>query len=173
MDETWCTDVTSQEVIKKYVIKSWGHRARFHVTMLTNHDGYLGPFWTARSPKLDKKEKFFWWCMWHRAEFDLNVLFIHLRTRKMLFNALQFHFALQSGLNLDTRYSTRYSSIRIVFIFSLKGSTVLTKIMKQKVGVSVLVFVVELQKVRSKCISLRGNWGEFQIGMYVKGGRKQ
>ena len=111
--------------------------------------------------------------MWHRAEFDLNVLFIHLRTRKMLFNALQFHFALQSGLNLDTRYSTRYSSIRIVFIFSLKGSTVLTKIMKQKVGVSVLVFVVELQKVRSKCISLRGNWGEFQIGMCVKGGRKQ
>ena len=58
MDETWCTDVTSQEVIKK-VIKSWGHRARFHVTMLTNHDGYLGPFWTARSPKLDKKESFF------------------------------------------------------------------------------------------------------------------
>ena len=114
MDGTWCTDATSQEVIKKYVIKSWGHRARFHVTMLTNHDGYLRPFWTARSPKLDKKEKCFWWCMWHRAEFDLNVLFIHLRTRKMLFNALQFHFALQSGLKLDTRYSTRYSSIRIV-----------------------------------------------------------
>ena len=88
MDETWCTDVTSQEVIKKYVIKSWGHRARFHVTMLRNHDGYLGPFWTARSPKLDKKERFFWWCVWHRTEFDLNVLFIHLRTRKMPFNAL-------------------------------------------------------------------------------------
>ena len=59
VDETWCTDVTSQGVIKKYVIKSWGHRARFHVTMLRNHDGYLGPFWTARSPKLDKKEEFF------------------------------------------------------------------------------------------------------------------
>ena len=28
--------------------------------------------------------------MWHRVEFDLNVLFIHLRTRKMLFNALVF-----------------------------------------------------------------------------------
>ena len=59
MDETWCTDVTSQEVIKEDVVKSWVHRARFHVTMLTNHDGYLGPFWTARSPKLDKKEEFF------------------------------------------------------------------------------------------------------------------
>ena len=34
-------------------------------------------------------------------------------------------------------------------------STVLTKIMKQKVGVSVLVFAVELQKVLTKCISLR------------------
>ena len=28
--------------------------------------------------------------MRHRTEFDLNVLFIHLRTRKMLFNALVF-----------------------------------------------------------------------------------
>ena len=35
MDETWCTDVTSQEDDKK-VIKSGGHRARFDVTMLTN-----------------------------------------------------------------------------------------------------------------------------------------
>ena len=53
--------------------------------------------------------------------------------------------------------------------FSLKGSTVLTKIMKQKVGVSVLVFAVELQKVLTKCISLRWDQGEFQNGMYVKG----
>ena len=29
MDETWCTDVTSQEVIKKCVIKSWGHPCSF------------------------------------------------------------------------------------------------------------------------------------------------
>ena len=35
MDETWYTDVTSQEDDKK-VIKSGGHRARFDVTMLTN-----------------------------------------------------------------------------------------------------------------------------------------
>ena len=26
--------------------------------------------------------------MWYRTEFDFNVLFIHLRTRKMPFNAL-------------------------------------------------------------------------------------
>ena len=56
--------------------------------------------------------------------------------------------------------------------FSLKGSTVLTKIMKQKVGVSLFVFAVELQKVRTKCISLRWEWGEFQNSMYVNWGRK-
>ena len=56
--------------------------------------------------------------------------------------------------------------------FSLKGSTVLTKIVKQKVGVSLFVFAVELQKARTKCISLRWEWGEFQNSMYVNWGRK-
>ena len=28
--------------------------------------------------------------MWYRTEFDFNVLFIHLRDRKMPFNALVF-----------------------------------------------------------------------------------
>ena len=89
MDETWYTDVTSQEDDKK-VIKSGGHRARFDVTMLTN-TAILDPLTkTARSPKLDKKERFFQWCMWYRTEFDFYVLFIHLRTRKMPFNALVF-----------------------------------------------------------------------------------
>ena len=37
MDETWYTDVTSQEDDKK-VIRSGGHRARF------DKYGYLGPF---------------------------------------------------------------------------------------------------------------------------------
>ena len=36
--------------------------------------------------------------------------------------------------------------------FSSKESTVLIKIMKLKMGVTVLVFAVELQKVRTKCI---------------------
>ena len=50
--------MTSQEDDKK-VIKSGGHRARFDVRMLTNTaiQGTLTK--TARSPKLDKKERFF------------------------------------------------------------------------------------------------------------------
>ena len=76
-------------MIKK-VIKSGGHRARFDVTMLTN-TAILDPLTkTARSPKLDKKERFFRWCMWYRTEFDLNVLFIDVRTRKVPFNAVVF-----------------------------------------------------------------------------------
>ena len=153
MDETWCTDVTSREVIKKYVIKSWGYRARFYVTMLRNHDGYLGPFWAARSPKLDKKEKFFWWCMWHRTEFDLNVLFIHLRTRNLIWT-LAVRPVIAQSVHFNKISKTQNINL-CQFFFSLKGSTVLTKIMKQKVGVSVLVFAVELQKVLTKCISLR------------------
>ena len=58
VDETWYTDLTSQEDDKK-VIKSRGHRARFDVTMLTN-TAIQDPFTkTAGSPKLDKKESFF------------------------------------------------------------------------------------------------------------------
>ena len=89
------------------MIKSGGHRFRFHVTIYADKYGYLGPFKTAHSPKQHKKERFFRWCMWYRTEFDLNVLFIHLRTRKMPFNALDF--TLQSRLNLDTRHSTSYN----------------------------------------------------------------
>ena len=41
-------------------------------------------------------------------------------------------------------------------------------------GVTVLVFAVELQKVRTMHFLrvLREGWGEFQNRMYVKGGRK-
>ena len=43
----------------KKVIKSGGHRARFDVTMPTN-TALFGPFdKIPRSPKLDKKERFF------------------------------------------------------------------------------------------------------------------
>ena len=81
--------------------------------------------------------------MWYRIEFDFNVLFIHLRTRKMPFNALVF--TLHSKVELDwTRailhviaQSVQFSKIvkktehRFVPIFfSPKGSTVLIKIMK-------------------------------------------
>ena len=37
--------------------------------------------------------------MWYRTEFDFHVLFIHLRTRKMPFNALVFTLRSKVGLN--------------------------------------------------------------------------
>ena len=37
--------------------------------------------------------------MWDRTEFDFNVLFIHLRTRKMPFNALVFTLPPKVELN--------------------------------------------------------------------------
>ena len=37
--------------------------------------------------------------MWHHTEFDFNVLFIHLRTRKIPFNALVFTLLSKVELN--------------------------------------------------------------------------
>ena len=37
--------------------------------------------------------------MWYRTEFDFNVLFIHLRTKKMPFNALVFTLRSKVELN--------------------------------------------------------------------------
>ena len=37
--------------------------------------------------------------MWYRTEFDFNVLFIHLRTRKMPFNAFVFTLRYKVELN--------------------------------------------------------------------------
>ena len=37
--------------------------------------------------------------MWYRKEFDFNVLFIHLHTRKMPFNALVFTLRSKVELN--------------------------------------------------------------------------
>ena len=54
---------------------------------------------TVHSPKLDKKETFFRRRMQYRTEFDFNVLFIHLRTRKMPFNALVFTLRSKVELN--------------------------------------------------------------------------
>ena len=80
--------------------------------------------------------------MWYRTEFDFNVLFIHLRTRKMPFNALVF--TLRSKIELNwTRairpviaQSVQFSKIAkklnidLPIFFSSKGSAVLIKIMK-------------------------------------------
>ena len=44
--------------------------------------------------------------MWYRTEFDFNVLFIHLRTRKMPFNALVF--TLRSKVELNWTRAIRH-----------------------------------------------------------------
>ena len=81
--------------------------------------------------------------MWYRTESDFNILFIHLRTRKMPFNALVF--TLRSKVELNWTRAIRHVIAQSVqfskiakklnidlcrFLSSLKGSTVLLKIMK-------------------------------------------
>ena len=44
--------------------------------------------------------------MWYRTEFDINVLFIHLRTIEMPFNALVF--TLRSKAELNWTRATRH-----------------------------------------------------------------
>ena len=44
--------------------------------------------------------------MWYRTEFDFNVLFIHLRTRKMPFNVLVF--TLRSKVELNWTRAIRH-----------------------------------------------------------------
>ena len=44
--------------------------------------------------------------MWYRTEFDFNVLFIYLRTRKMPFNALVF--TLRSKVELNWTRTIRH-----------------------------------------------------------------
>ena len=76
---------------------------------------------TVHSPKLDKKETFFRRRMQYRTEFDFKVLFIHLRTRKMPFNALVF--TLRSKVELNW---TR--AIRPVIAQSLQFSKIAKKL---------------------------------------------
>ena len=59
--------------------------------------------------------------MWYGTEFDLNVLFIHLRNRKMPFNALVF--TLRSKVELNW---TR--AIRHVIAQSVKFSKIAKKL---------------------------------------------
>ena len=59
--------------------------------------------------------------MWYRTEFDLNVLFIHLRTRKMPFNALVFTLCSKVELNW-----TR--AIRHVIVQSVQFSKIAKKL---------------------------------------------
>ena len=81
--------------------------------------------------------------MWYLTEFDFNVLFIYLRTRKMPFNALVFNLRSKVELNWTRAIrpviaqSVQFSKIAkklnidlCQFFFSSKESTVLIKIMK-------------------------------------------
>ena len=81
--------------------------------------------------------------MWYRTEFDFNVLFIDLRTRKMPFNALVFTLRSKVGLNWTrpsrhmiaqsvqfTKIAKKLNIDLCKFFFSPKGSTVLIKTMK-------------------------------------------
>ena len=81
--------------------------------------------------------------MWYRTEFDFTVLFIHLRTIKMPFNALVFtlHSKVELNWTRAIRHviaqSVQFSKIAkktehgfVPIFFSPKGSTVLIKIVK-------------------------------------------
>ena len=59
--------------------------------------------------------------MWYRTEFDFNVLFIHLRTRKIPFNAVVF--TLRSKVEL---YWTR--AIRHLIVQSVQFSKIAKKL---------------------------------------------
>ena len=104
---------------------------------------------------------FFRWCIWYSTEFDFNVLFIYLRTRKMPFNALVFNIRSKVELNwtrpirpviAQSVQSTKIAKKLNNFFSHRKETLSLLKSWNKKMGVTVLVFAVELQKVRTKCI---------------------
>ena len=80
--------------------------------------------------------------MWYRTEFDINVLFIHLRTIKMPFNALVFTVRSKVKLNWTRAIrplmaqSVQFSkiakklNINLCQFFSHRKEAVLNKIMK-------------------------------------------
>ena len=81
--------------------------------------------------------------MWYRTEFDFNVLFIHLSTRKMPFNVIVFTLLSKVELNWtravraviaqSVQFSKIVDKLKNTFapiFFLSKGSTVLIKTMK-------------------------------------------
>ena len=127
--------------------------------------------------------------MWYRTEFDFNVLFIHLRTRKMPFNALVFTLRYKVELNW-----TR--AIRPVIAQSVQLSKIAKKLnidmchfflIKGKWRIFSFLFFSFLNGGhRARFCSraagsahqmhflrfLKEDWGTFQNVMYVKGERK-
>ena len=115
--------------------------------MLTNTAIWDALAKTPRSPKLDKKQRFFPWCMWYRTEFDFNILFIHLRTRKMPFNALIF--TLRSKVELNW---TR--AIRPVMAQSVQFSKI-----AKKLNIDLCQFFSHRKEALSLLKSWNKKWG--------------
>ena len=93
-------------------------------------------------------------CIVYPLTYKKNALVFTLRSNEDLIWTLAVRPVTAQSVHFNKISKTRNIDL-CQFFFSLKGTTVLTKIMKQKVGVTVLVFAVELQKVHTKCISLR------------------
>ena len=125
--------------------------------------------------------------MRYRTEFDFNVLFIHLRTRKMPFSALVF--ALRSKVELNwTRairsviaQSVQFSKIAkklnidLCQFFSHRKEALSLLKSRNKKWVSAYSFCGRAAESVHQMHFLRfltEDWGEFQNRMYVKEGRK-
>ena len=85
--------------------------------------------------------------MWYHTELDLNVLFIHLRTRKMPFNALVFTLRYKVELNW-----TR--AIRPVIAQSVQFSKI-----AKKLNVDLYQFFSRRKKALSLLKSWNKKWG--------------
>ena len=121
--------------------------------------------------------------MWYRTEFDFNVLFIHLRTRKMPFNALIF--TLRSKVELNWTRAIRPLMAQSVQLSKIakKLNIDLCQFFSHQKEATVLIkngghrthfcgraaeSVHQMYFLRF----LREDWGKFQNRMYVKVGRK-
>ena len=125
--------------------------------------------------------------MWYRTEFDFNVLFIHLRTRIMLFNALVFTLrskvelywtrAIQPVITQSVQFSkiAKNLNIDLCQFFSHRKEALSSLKPWNKNGGHRTRFcgrAAESPHQMHHLRYLREDWGEFQNGMYVKGARK-
>ena len=134
-------------IVRKWAMNFWlQHFPCVRICLLLTH--LIDPSTkTAHSPKLDKKERFFQWCMWYRTELDFNVFFIHWRTRKMPFSA--FVFTLRSKVELNW---TR--AIRPVIAQSVQFSKI-----AKKLNIDLCQFFSHRKEALSLLKSWNKKWG--------------
>ena len=149
--------------------------------MLTN-TSILDPLTKTR-----QKGKIFQWCMWYRTEFDFNVLFIHIRTRKMPFNALVF--TLRSKVELNWTRAIRHViaqsdqfskiakklNIDLCQFFSCRKEALFLLKSWDKKGGSPYSFLRQSTESAHQMHFLwflREDWDGFQNDMYVEGTKK-